>query len=80
MDLSKLPVNTQQLYTQALDPGKGRLILLATFNPCSEVSISDINKPPLEQPDEKDQILEKYVSIFREILLLIHVTFDILHA
>eukprot|EP00063_Salmo_salar_P029756 XP_014004591.1 PREDICTED: multiple C2 and transmembrane domain-containing protein 2-like isoform X4 [Salmo salar] len=60
VDLSKLPVNTQQLYTQALDPGKGRLILLATFNPCSEVSISDINKPPLEQPDEKDQILEKY--------------------
>uniref|UniRef100_A0A8C7SN37 Multiple C2 domains, transmembrane 2a n=1 Tax=Oncorhynchus mykiss TaxID=8022 RepID=A0A8C7SN37_ONCMY len=60
VDLSKLPVNTQQLYTQALDPGKGRLILLATFNPCSEVSISDINKPPLEQPDERDQILEKY--------------------
>nr|XP_046163470.1 multiple C2 and transmembrane domain-containing protein 2 [Oncorhynchus gorbuscha] len=60
VDLSKLPVNTQQLYTQALDPGKGRLILLATFNPCSEASISDINKPPLEQPDERDQILEKY--------------------
>ncbi|XP_024279312.1 multiple C2 and transmembrane domain-containing protein 2 isoform X1 [Oncorhynchus tshawytscha] len=60
VDLSKLPVNTQQLYTQALDPGKGRLILLATFNPCSDVSISDINKPPLEQPDERDQILEKY--------------------
>uniref|UniRef100_A0A8C8J760 C2 domain-containing protein n=1 Tax=Oncorhynchus tshawytscha TaxID=74940 RepID=A0A8C8J760_ONCTS len=75
VDLSKLPVNTQQLYTQALDPGKGRLILLATFNPCSDVSISDINKPPLEQPDERDQILEKYVSIFREILLLIHVGF-----
>uniref|UniRef100_A0A8C7GE70 Multiple C2 and transmembrane domain containing 2 n=1 Tax=Oncorhynchus kisutch TaxID=8019 RepID=A0A8C7GE70_ONCKI len=62
VDLSKLPVNTQQLYTQALDPGKGRLILLATFNPCSDVSISDINKPPLEQPDERDQILEKYNS------------------
>uniref|UniRef100_A0A4W5NBF7 Multiple C2 and transmembrane domain containing 2 n=1 Tax=Hucho hucho TaxID=62062 RepID=A0A4W5NBF7_9TELE len=60
VDLSRLPVNTQQLYTQVLDPGKGRLILLATFNPCSEVSISDINKPPLEQPDERDQILEKY--------------------
>ncbi|XP_035654477.1 multiple C2 and transmembrane domain-containing protein 2-like isoform X1 [Oncorhynchus keta] len=60
VDLSKLPVNTQQLYTQTLDPGKGRLILLVTFNPCSEASISDINKPPLEQPDERDQILEKY--------------------
>ncbi|XP_041693371.1 multiple C2 and transmembrane domain-containing protein 2 [Coregonus clupeaformis] len=60
VDLSRLPVATQQLYTHVLDEDKGRLVFLATLNPCCGVSINEINKPPLEQPDERDQILEKY--------------------
>uniref|UniRef100_A0A8C7RGQ8 Multiple C2 domains, transmembrane 2a n=1 Tax=Oncorhynchus mykiss TaxID=8022 RepID=A0A8C7RGQ8_ONCMY len=60
VDLSRLPVATQQLYTHVLDEDKGRLVFLATLNPCCGVSINEFNKTPLEQPDERDQILEKY--------------------
>uniref|UniRef100_A0A674E9Y4 Multiple C2 domains, transmembrane 2a n=1 Tax=Salmo trutta TaxID=8032 RepID=A0A674E9Y4_SALTR len=60
VDLSRLPVATQQLYTHVLDEDKGRLVFLATLNPCCGVSINELNKAPLEQPDERDQILEKY--------------------
>uniref|UniRef100_A0A8C7JXM3 Multiple C2 domains, transmembrane 2a n=1 Tax=Oncorhynchus kisutch TaxID=8019 RepID=A0A8C7JXM3_ONCKI len=60
VDLSRLPVATQQLYTYVLDEDKGRLVFLATLNPCCGVSINEFNKTPLEQPDERDQILEKY--------------------
>uniref|UniRef100_A0A8C7VUM9 Multiple C2 domains, transmembrane 2a n=1 Tax=Oncorhynchus mykiss TaxID=8022 RepID=A0A8C7VUM9_ONCMY len=75
VDLSRLPVATQQLYTHVLDEDKGRLVFLATLNPCCGVSINEFNKTPLEQPDERDQILEKYVSMFSDILLFIHVGF-----
>uniref|UniRef100_A0A3Q2YNP6 Multiple C2 domains, transmembrane 2a n=1 Tax=Hippocampus comes TaxID=109280 RepID=A0A3Q2YNP6_HIPCM len=50
------------LYTQMLDPGKGRLVFLVTLLPCWGVSVSDIENAPLEKPDERDAAVEKFVS------------------
>ncbi|KAK2842232.1 hypothetical protein Q5P01_012432 [Channa striata] len=60
IDLSRLPLNERQLYTHVLDPGKGRLVFLVTLRPCWGVSISDIETAPLEKPDERDSIEEKF--------------------
>lgn len=61
IDLSRLPINERQLYNHALDPGKGRLVCLVTLRPCWGVSISDIETAPLEKPDERDSVEEKFV-------------------
>ncbi|KAM6961198.1 multiple C2 and transmembrane domain-containing protein 2 [Aplochiton taeniatus] len=60
IDLSRLSTGQRQLYTHVLDPGKGMLVFLITLSPCEGVSISDIQNPPLEQQDERDNILEKF--------------------
>ncbi|XP_067358582.1 multiple C2 and transmembrane domain-containing protein 2 isoform X2 [Channa argus] len=60
IDLSRLPLNERQLYTHVLDPGKGRLVFLVTLRPCWGVSISDIETAPLEKPDERHSIEEKF--------------------
>ncbi|KAM9816149.1 multiple C2 and transmembrane domain-containing protein 2-like isoform 1-T2 [Syngnathus typhle] len=60
VDLSNLVFNERQLYTQMLDPGKGRLVFLVTLLPCWGVSISDIETAPLEKPDERDAVVEKF--------------------
>ncbi|KAM3870613.1 multiple C2 and transmembrane domain-containing protein 2-like [Diretmus argenteus] len=60
IDLSRLPVNEKHLYTHVLDPGKGRLVFLVTLKPCWGVSISDIHTAPLEQPEERETILQKF--------------------
>uniref|UniRef100_A0A3Q2Z0A2 Multiple C2 domains, transmembrane 2a n=1 Tax=Hippocampus comes TaxID=109280 RepID=A0A3Q2Z0A2_HIPCM len=57
VDLSNLVFNERQLYTQMLDPGKGRLVFLVTLLPCWGVSVSDIENAPLEKPDERDASL-----------------------
>lgn len=65
IDLSRLPINERQLYNHVLDPGKGKLVCLVTLRPCWGVSISDIETAPLEKPDERDSVEEKFVrSIF----------------
>lgn len=64
IDLSRLPLNERQLYTHVLDPGKGRLVFLVTLRPCWGVSISDIETATLEKPDERNAVVEKYVSYF----------------
>ncbi|XP_029289832.1 multiple C2 and transmembrane domain-containing protein 2 [Cottoperca gobio] len=56
--LSRLPLNERQLYTTALDPGKGMLVFLVTLRPCWGVSISDIETAALEKP-ERETVLEK---------------------
>lgn len=61
IDLSRLPINERQLYNQVLDPGKGRLVCLVTLRPSWGVSISDIETAPLEKPDERDSVEEKFV-------------------
>uniref|UniRef100_A0A7N8X5E0 Multiple C2 domains, transmembrane 2a n=1 Tax=Mastacembelus armatus TaxID=205130 RepID=A0A7N8X5E0_9TELE len=58
IDLSRLTFNERQLYTHALDPGKGRLVFLVTPRPCWGVSISDIETAPLEKPDERSRHLK----------------------
>ncbi|XP_039989878.1 multiple C2 and transmembrane domain-containing protein 2 isoform X2 [Xiphias gladius] len=60
IDLSRLSPNERKLYTHVLDPGKGRLVFLVTLRPCWGVSISDIETAPLEKPDEKNTIVEKF--------------------
>ncbi|KAJ8003242.1 hypothetical protein DPEC_G00167370 [Dallia pectoralis] len=60
VDVSGIPDETQQLYTRVLNPDKGVLVFLVTLKPCHGVSINEINKTPLEQSDERDQILEQY--------------------
>ncbi|XP_026167799.1 multiple C2 and transmembrane domain-containing protein 2 isoform X2 [Mastacembelus armatus] len=60
IDLSRLTFNERQLYTHALDPGKGRLVFLVTPRPCWGVSISDIETAPLEKPDERSRVMEKF--------------------
>ncbi|XP_045893376.1 multiple C2 and transmembrane domain-containing protein 2 [Micropterus dolomieu] len=60
IDLSRLSLNERQLYTNVLDPGKGRLVILATLRPCWGVSISDIESATLENPDERDTVLQKF--------------------
>lgn len=69
IDLSRLPVSERQLYNHVLDPGKGRLVFLVTLRPCWGVSISDIEKAALENPDERDAVLEKFVRCFCFIFL-----------
>ncbi|XP_018519895.1 multiple C2 and transmembrane domain-containing protein 2 isoform X1 [Lates calcarifer] len=60
IDLSRLSLNERQLYTHVLDPGKGRLVFLVTLRPCWGVSITDIETAPLEKPDEKDTIADRF--------------------
>ncbi|XP_034735216.1 multiple C2 and transmembrane domain-containing protein 2 isoform X3 [Etheostoma cragini] len=60
IDLLRLPLNERQLYTHVLDPGKGRLVFLVTLRPCWGVSISDIETAALENPDERDTVVEKF--------------------
>lgn len=64
IDLSRLPLNERQLYTHVLDPGKGRLVFLVTLRPCWGVSISDIETAALENPDERDTVVDRFVSYF----------------
>lgn len=64
VDLLRLPLNEMQLFTKVLDPGKGKLVFLVTRRPCWGVSISDIETAALEKPDEKQAILERFVSPF----------------
>ncbi|XP_039665571.1 multiple C2 and transmembrane domain-containing protein 2 isoform X3 [Perca fluviatilis] len=60
IDLSRLALNERQLYTHVLDPGKGRLVFLVTLRPCWGVSISDIETAALENPDERDTVVERF--------------------
>ena len=64
IDQSRLQLNERQLCTHALDPGKGRLVCLVTLRLSWGVSISDCGTATLEKPDERDNIVEKFVSTF----------------
>lgn len=62
VDLSRIPVNQRQLFTHTLDPGRGYLVFLLTVNSCSGVSISDLCAAPLDEPHERQNKLDNYVS------------------
>ncbi|KAM6950645.1 multiple C2 and transmembrane domain-containing protein 2 isoform 2-T2 [Lycodopsis pacificus] len=60
VDLSTIPFDQRQLFTQILDQGRGRLVFLITLNACSGVSISDLGAAPLDEPHEQQNQLENY--------------------
>ncbi|XP_070703279.1 multiple C2 and transmembrane domain-containing protein 2-like isoform X2 [Pempheris klunzingeri] len=60
VDLSRVPFNQRQLFTNTLDQGRGRLVFLLTLNTCSGVSISDLCAAPLDEPHEKKNQLDSY--------------------
>ncbi|KAG7473249.1 hypothetical protein MATL_G00093700 [Megalops atlanticus] len=60
VELSRVPVGQPQLYTRVLDQGRGRVVFLVTVTPCSGVSISDLCTPPLEDPNERETLLDRY--------------------
>ncbi|XP_064191676.1 multiple C2 and transmembrane domain-containing protein 2-like [Anguilla rostrata] len=60
VDLSQVPANKQKLFTPVLDHGCAKLVFLITVSPCSGVSISDMCAPPLEEPEERENTLNRY--------------------
>lgn len=62
VDLSRIPLNESQLYTHMLNPGRGKLVFLVALMPCWGVSISDVESSTLTNAEEKDAIIEKFVS------------------
>uniref|UniRef100_A0A674CKD7 Multiple C2 and transmembrane domain-containing protein 2-like n=1 Tax=Salmo trutta TaxID=8032 RepID=A0A674CKD7_SALTR len=60
VDLSSVLPNQSQLFTRVLKEGKGRVVFLITLSTCSGVSISDMCAPPLEDPQERENTLDKY--------------------
>lgn len=62
VDLSKVPVNQRQLFTHTLIPGRGLLVFLLTVSTCTSVSVSDLCAAPLNEPHERQNQLDNYVS------------------
>lgn len=60
VNLSVLSVNKPQLFTCALELGRGRVVFLVTLTSCTGVSVSDLCAPPLEEGNERDNMLSKY--------------------
>nr|XP_015199232.1 PREDICTED: multiple C2 and transmembrane domain-containing protein 2 isoform X2 [Lepisosteus oculatus] len=66
LDLSMEPVNETRPHTRVLrdrnNPGesRGKVVFLVSLAPCTGVSIGDLCDPPLEEPAERTQILERY--------------------
>ncbi|KAG9340749.1 hypothetical protein JZ751_020341 [Albula glossodonta] len=61
VDLSRVPLGQNQLFTRVLGHGRGRLVFLVSLTPCTGVSVSDLCTPPLDEPYERETQLEKYV-------------------
>ncbi|KAL0977999.1 hypothetical protein UPYG_G00164490 [Umbra pygmaea] len=60
VDLSTLLSNKTQVFNNALDQVKGRVVFLVTLSMCNSVSISNLCSTPLEEPQERNSILENY--------------------
>lgn len=60
VDLSQLPLNEPQLHTNVLNPGKGQLVFLLTLRPCWGVFFSDMEVAPLEKPEERETIEDRF--------------------
>lgn len=63
VDLSRVPFNQRQLFTHTMGQGRGRLVFLVTLNTSSGVSISDLCAAPLDEPQERQNQVDNYVSI-----------------
>lgn len=64
VELSTVPVNQRRLFTLTLNAGRGVLVFLLAVNTCSGVTISDLCDAPLDQPQERQNQLDNYVSTF----------------
>lgn len=64
VELSTVPVNQRRLFTLSLNSGRGVLVFLLVVNICSGVTISDLCDAPLDQPQERQNQLDNYVSTF----------------
>ncbi|XP_054463618.1 multiple C2 and transmembrane domain-containing protein 2-like isoform X2 [Anoplopoma fimbria] len=60
VDLSRIPFNQRQLFTNILDQGRGHLVFLIRMMTCSGVSISDLCAAPLDEPHEQQNQLDNY--------------------
>ncbi|KAI5607662.1 multiple C2 and transmembrane domain-containing protein 2 isoform X1 [Silurus asotus] len=60
VDVSALKVNKSQLFTCSLDQGRGKVIFLITLTRCSGVSITDLYNPLLDEPHERENMINKY--------------------
>ncbi|XP_033905573.3 multiple C2 and transmembrane domain-containing protein 2-like isoform X1 [Acipenser ruthenus] len=59
VDLAMLPGGQTNVLELPLD-AQGTVITLVSLKPCSGVSISDLGACPLDDPKERNQILERY--------------------
>ncbi|KAK1784867.1 hypothetical protein P4O66_018304 [Electrophorus voltai] len=60
LDLTQMPLNEKRLYTPVVGAGKGRLLLLLSYKPCSGVSICELSSAPLDDAPHRDRIQERY--------------------
>ncbi|XP_043937813.1 multiple C2 and transmembrane domain-containing protein 2 [Protopterus annectens] len=60
VDLVTLPHGQVNYLNLPLRNGQGVVIVLIIFTPCAGVSISDLCACPLEDPTEKQQLLQRY--------------------
>ncbi|XP_034041068.1 multiple C2 and transmembrane domain-containing protein 2 isoform X2 [Thalassophryne amazonica] len=60
VNLSRITIGQQQLFTHTLEHGRGRLVFLVARNSCSGVSISDLCAAPLDEAQERQAQLQKY--------------------
>lgn len=62
VDLSGVPINEPQLYTRPLNHGRGRVVFQVRLYVCNGVFVSDLDAAPLEDPRERDNMRDRYVS------------------
>lgn len=63
LDLSKLSREKTHKLELELEEDKGTLVLLVTLTATVAVSISDLSVNLLDDPQERQQILKRYVSL-----------------
>ncbi|KAF4083001.1 hypothetical protein AMELA_G00134930 [Ameiurus melas] len=60
IDISALKENKCQLFTCSLDQCRGKVVFLITLTRCSGVSITDLCTPLLDEPYERENMINKY--------------------
>lgn len=60
VDVSGLTVNKPQLFTCSLEHCRGKVVFIITLTKCSGVAVTDLCAPPLDEPHERDNMINKY--------------------
>ncbi|XP_064422057.1 multiple C2 and transmembrane domain-containing protein 2 [Latimeria chalumnae] len=60
VDLTTLPHEQKNRLELPLENSQGSVLVLVTVNACTEVSISDLYACPLEDPTEREQMVQRY--------------------